>query len=145
MLTARRASATLTAAPMPPHPVRHPVVLEPSYLAALRDRVDALGVSTVAAAAGMTRQTAWRAFGGEQGRRVNADQIEQIRLAVVKLERAQPDPPTPLPPPLVAVRSIAHGRWIALADRLTDAELVAATDAPDRVIAAAKRPAPRRK
>ena len=107
------------AAPMPRQPPKFPIVIAPSYLADLRARVEAIGVGEVARAGRLSRQTAWRALSGGDGRRPNPDAIERIRRAVVKLE---PDRPPP-PPPLVVVRGDAHHAWIALADKLTAAEL----------------------
>jgi|JI10StandDraft_1071094.scaffolds.fasta_scaffold17355_10 hypothetical protein len=126
-------------ADMPAYPPRHPVNADPRYVAALRVRVEAAGVVAVAKAARMTRQTVWRAIRGESGRRVNPDQLERIRRALVKVEGAQGATTAAMPPPIVAVRSAAHFSWIALADDLTDDELAAALTNPDRVIAAVKR------
>lgn len=128
------------AAPMPRQPPKFPIVIAPSYLADLRARVEAIGVGEVARAGRLSRQTAWRALSGGDGRRPNPDAIERIRRAVVKLE---PDRPPP-PPPLVVVRGDAHHAWIALADKLTAAELARVAADPAAVVAAAKRPARRK-
>jgi len=129
----------MTARTMPPRAPKYPTTIAPSYLADLRRRVEDAGVVAVARAAGMTRQTAWRALGGDEARRPNVDAIERIRRALAKVA-----PDAAPPPPIVAVRSAAHHAWIALADRLEPAELVRVAADPRAVIAAAKRPARRK-
>jgi hypothetical protein len=124
---------------MPPRAPKYPTTIAPSYLADLRRRVEDAGVVAVARAAGMTRQTAWRALGGDEARRPNVDAIERIRRALAKVA-----PDAAPPPPIVAVRSAAHHAWIALADRLEPAELARVAADPRAVIAAAKRPTRRK-
>ena len=135
----RRRPDRVPSANVPAYPPRHPVNADPRYVAALRVRVEAAGVVAVARAAKMSRQTTWRALRGESGRRVNPDQLERIRRALVKVEGAKGATTAPMPPPIVAVRSSAHHAWIKLADNLTDDEIAAALVEPDRVIAAVKR------
>lgn len=131
--------ARMTVRTMPRSAPKYPPTIAPSYLADLRRRVEDAGVVAVARAAGMTRQTAWRALGGDEARRPNVDAIERIRRALAKVA-----PDAAPPPPIVAVRSAAHHAWIALADRLEPAELARVAADPRAVIAAAKRPARRR-
>lgn len=125
---------------MPPRPPKHPVVIAPEYLAELRARVEAIGMSAVADAAGLARQTLWRQLAGGNGRKANADGVERIRRALAKLD---PDA-TPMPPPIVAVRGLAHHGWIELAASLDPEQLTRAVADPSRVLAAAKM-RPRRK
>ena len=131
--------ARMTAATMPPRAPKYPPTIAPSYLADLRRRVTAAGVVAVASAAGMSRQTCWRALGGDDGRRPSVDAVERIRRALAKVA-----PEAAPPPPIVAVRSADHHAWIALADRLDAGALARVAADPRAVIAAAKRPARRR-
>ena len=113
---------------MPP-PTKFPVRIAPEYVRALRERVEALGTVAIARAAGLTPKTVWRQVAGGEGRNPTPSAIEAIRRAVGKLDpRGEP-----MPPPLVAVRSTQHHRWIALADEIAPDDLERA------IIDAAKR------
>lgn len=109
---------------------KHPVVIDPAYLAELRARVEFVGVLVVADAAGLTRQTLWRQLMGGNGRRANPDGIEQIRRALARVAPAQA-----MPPALVMVRGRAHYAWLAIADALAPAVLDRVADDPGAVAA----------
>jgi hypothetical protein len=115
---------------MPPPP-KHPIRISPAYVRELRARLEVVGESAVAKAAGMARATVWRATAPNSDRDPTPDTIERIRRAVAKL-----DPQGgPVPPPLVAVRGHAHHKWIALADEVSADELARVADDP-RLVAA---------
>lgn len=118
----RARTITGQAITMPP-PIKYPIRISPDYLRELRARVEAIGTSAVASAAGLGRITVWRQITGGEGRRATPDAIERIRRAVLKLEPSG----APLPPPIVSVRGQAHHEWIALADGLDADELREAT------------------
>ncbi len=103
---------------MPP-PIKFPVRIAPEYVRELRARVEALGPTAVARAAGLTRGTVWRQVTGADGRKPVPSTIEAIRRAVAKIDPQG----EPLPPAVVAVRGRVHHAWIAAADEIAPEDL----------------------
>lgn len=98
----------------------HATPIAAEYLAELKRRVmDGPGIEAVARAAGIHRQSVWRAISGEKGRAPTVEAIEKVRAALAKLEPAS----EPMPPPVVAVRGVDHYAVIQLADAMTSTEL----------------------
>lgn len=100
-------------------PTKFPVRISPLYVGELRARVEVLGTTAVARAAGLTPKTVWRQLAGGEGRKPTPSAIDAIRRAVDKLEPGA----EPMPPPLVAVRGRLHHEWIALADEIAIGDL----------------------
>lgn len=83
-----------------------PLPIHPEYLAALRARIEELGVTAVAKKAGVTRQTLWRLL-GDADQRPTVEAAERVRRALIELD---PDGP-PIPPPFIQVRGPRHPTW----------------------------------
>ena len=116
-ITRRRGTIAGRTAMSPP--TKFPIRIAPSYVSELRARVEAIGASAVARAAGIDRRTIWRQLAGGEGRQPTPSTIEQIRRAVAKLDPKG----DPLPPALVAVRGRVHHEWLALADDIDPSDL----------------------
>ena len=121
--------------------MKHPVVINPEYLAELRRRIEAgPGMTAVAKAARMSRTTLWGLLNdaASSRRRATPDAAERVRSALAKLEPTVEAPP----PSTVSVRGRVHHEWIALGERLiaADPEAVEAAIAkPDELGAAVLR------
>lgn len=93
-----------------------PIEIHAEWLAAVRERVESLGVAAVAKEAGVTRQTLWRLL-SDADQRPTVEAAERVRRAIAELD---PDG-APIPPPFVQVRGPRHATWrMALGARSTN-------------------------
>lgn len=115
-------SRTLRGVAMPRR--KDPVQLHPSYVRALRARVEAgPGVLAVAKAAGISRITVWRVLAADEAtsdtkQGATLDAIEKVRSALAELEPHLPE----VPPPVIAVQGPEHHAWARLGERLIAAD-----------------------